>query len=712
MPPENALADREVLSLLRRAWYQQADVTARMKVRRMLINQNAANLESNLTGTLIPPPFNRTSLAIRSMIGEPAKAAQHYASRIGANRPDIEVIPLTMKSDINVSVARHAGEQERMDAQMWEENGGRVAQRKCGWAMTVGGAGFYLTLPRDAAFGLPDRTYYDDKTDDEIATLIRTGKVSAVTVPHPKTGHLVYAEKGDVWAARRKDKMKMQAGTGLFTLEAYPRDMVIFEKDADGLKWAAIIEEVAGDALREGGALARSAAELKGVPLDDRGLYGLMRDSKGAIIGGISRGNPLNTLGDRTGVFTLIRYFDRIEQRVFVASQGSIDGGCEVYRAPHGCTLMGVPTVPVVEIPFMRTDIEVPGMEYATPLQQVFGYVPQINQLLTLSSNKAAFNGIPRWVVELSDGSQLRGEDGEPKIIEQADVPGLSPSEATAWPGTLKQLVIDESGLLERALEIYFARLDAAMPPPVSQGVAGSSSDTAWGTHQLIQEAQQNLMEAADNHAAGVKQIIQMWHGWERDLDVPIYFFGAPGHRKDKRSIRGLVEFDPRNLTDSIQVTQSLDTPSESTVRIQVGMELWMSGLVTDEEFASEYLREQDARQWVIDRYVQLIKNYIVLGQMPANYMPDPNAPPPLFKVVADGIRGMLHYDLLSTSANYADANARTQAQQALQAPQQPQSGVADAAGVAVPGMGLATDVEAQMGARIPAEMPAMPGVM
>ncbi len=715
---------KAILALVRRTWQTNADTAMRMRVRRLLINQTNAALDSNMTGTMIPAPFNKTSLAIRTMIGEPAKAAQHYASRIAANRPNIEVVPLTTKKDISQTVARKAGEQERLDAQMWEENGGRDAQWKMGWAMSVTAAGYYLTLPRDASFGLPDRTYYQDKTDDEIATLIRDGQVAASKVSDHKTGQLVYAEKGDVWYARRKDKMRAQAGTSLFTLEAFPRDMVLREKDVDGIKWAAVIEEVTGSALAPGSDLAISAArqtnavESGRVPEDDVGLYGLFKDEKGAIIGGISRGGPLNSRWNREGVFTLIRYFDRDEQVIVVAAQGSVEGGREVYRGKHGCTINGYPACPVEEVPYMVTDVDVPGLEFTTSLQQVFGYIPQINQLLTLMSNASAFNGLPRWVVELDGGTTLRGEDGEPKEITQADVPGLSPSQATAWPGTLKQLLIDTKSL-EAMLGIYFNRLDASMPPTVAQGDAGGSQDTAWGTHQLIQQAQQNLGQPVDNHAKSVKRIIQRWHGWLRDLDVPVYFFAAPGHRKDRRTLRGLIEFDPSDLTDSIQVTQDLNTPSEATVRIQIGMELWEKGAITDEEFYTDYVRSQDARQSVIDRYVQLIKNYVVLGQLPAGYVPTPGSPPPMITVVADGIRGAIHYELLQSSANYADANARQQAAQAQQSQQSgvPPASIATTAGMAQPGAGMNATLEGQLGSAVPggnapASMVGAPGAM
>ena len=143
-----------------------------LKVRRALINQATAEFsDANSLGTLLPAPFQKTSLAIRTMIGAPAKAAQHYASRIASNRPEISVVPITTKGNISDTVDKMAGAQERLDSQLWVESGGRDCQWQMGWAMSVGGAGYYLTLPRDANFGLPDRITYGDKTEDEIEEL-------------------------------------------------------------------------------------------------------------------------------------------------------------------------------------------------------------------------------------------------------------------------------------------------------------------------------------------------------------------------------------------------------------------------------------------------------------------------------------------------------------------------------------------------------------
>lgn len=694
--------------LLRETKQDNQKVATRLKTRRQLIVRSSNNVDDNLTGTYLPAPFDKTVLALRSMAGEAAKAVQHYASRIAANDPEFQIAPITSKKEITATLDKTASEEERLLASLWEENGGAKRQWDMGMTMTTGGVGYYITGVRDADFGLPDRRYYD--TDEEIELLKREKKITPMKVPHPKTGQWMYAEHGDVWAARRKEAFA-QAGNSLFTLEALPRDMVYVGKDGgtDDIKWAAVIEEINGSDCEPGSEAAIDYARQAGVPEDDVALYGIWKDKSGKIIGGVPKGGPPESFGwSSPRVFTKIRFYNRIEMVTLIAKDGvSFDGAVEVYRCKHGATRQGNPVVPVVEVPMMRTNVNVPGEEFTTPMEPVFAYVPLINQLLTVLSNATMFNGIPRWILELTDGSILRGEDGEPVIVDNAPTPGLDPSEAAAYPGTLRQLLIDVSAMQELAA-IFFERLDACMPAAAATGEAGSSA-AAWQVRLQIQQAQENLRQAVNNHADAVKEIQQMWIGWMRALDLPIYFFSAAGHRSDQRTVRGLIEFDPKDLTDAISVTQSLDSPEEATVRIQQGLELRASGAITWSQFFEEYLRAPDAREAEILMYVQQVVDH-VMGGIPA-------APGSIIQIVSDGVRGQIHYALMEASPNYAIAQAEQAAAQA-QAQLMAQEGaaptsaesaqvgnVAEAAGVREPGMGMATTIEQTLGTSVPGAM-------
>ena len=691
-----------------------------LRVRRALINRDAS-YEPGATGTHIPPPFDKSSLVIRTMIGAPMEAAQHYVSRIAGNRPDIAVAPLSTKMEITDTVARLAGEQERLAAELWNEAGGAEAQNACAWAMTRDGVGYYLTLPRDAGFGLPDRMYVDDS--DEAQTLVKAGKLS----PEPRktpSGKMIYAESGDVWAARRDQSARNRpvAGDSLFTLKAYPRDMVLRERDIDGIRIAAVIEEIAGDKVGPGSEIALSAAKRDLIHPDAMKDYRLLQGADGKIIGGIPQGTPVETNGAVLAAYTLTRIFTRTEQIVMIGAPGSVggwNGGKVVYRGEHGARIQGKAVCPVVEVPFMRTDTEVPGQEFATPLSQVMGYVPLINQLLTLRSNATAYDLIPRWVIELKDGSLLRAADGEPDIVTSEATPGLDPTQAAAYDGTLRQLTIETEGS-DRLIEMYFQKLSEAMPSSASQG-EGGTSEAAWHAHQMIEQSQQVLREPVDNHALAVKQIEQMWYGWLRTLDVPVYFYAAPGQRSKDREIRGLIEFKPEDLTDSIIVTQQLDSPGDAVIRIQIGMQLRQAGAVDDETFFAEYMRVPDSRQAVKDMYKQQVVSH-VMGGIPA-------PPGSIIANVADAVRGQTNFQMLQMFPNFAIATAEQMVAQAQATAQPGQPGaedgqapnngpmggpgtgdggahgshpnVAGAAGVRVPGMGSASTLQQQLGPRV-----------
>ena len=680
----------QMIAEQRRAY---ADVNTSMRVRRSLVSRVVNPADASRVGVYIPAPFNQTSLAIRTMIGEPAKAVQHYASRIAANRPEIECVPFTIKDTVSVTLDKRAGEQERLDAQLWDECNGRQIQWEAGWSMSVGGVAYILTMPRDADFGLPARDYYD-ATDEQVALLRSEGKIGPL---QERAGKLVYAEHGDVWAGRRKNAAKQRAvdGRSLFTMKVYSRDLCVRENDRDGMKWWAGVEEIPFSRCGAGSDVGVAWAKTHGKKMDDWSMYGLFLDENRKVIGGIANGVPMGTTMRKADSFTLIRYFDREEYVIMVAAAGTVEGATEIYRGKHGCRIGGVPAVPVEEIAFYRTDSDIPGCEFSTALEQIFALVPLINQIETLRSNAGAFNLIPRWVVELKDGTVLRGLDGEPKIVNAEQVPGLNPQEAASYPGTLKQLTISTSDT-DELLKVYLEQLANAMPAPVTAGVSGSSAP-AWQVQQLIQQSQETLRQPVDNFARSVQRIIQRWHGWMRQLDTPVYLFAAPGSRKGARTVRGLIEFDPKDLTDAINVTQQLDTPSERSVLVEQGRSLLAQCLITYEDFFRDYMKVQDARQAVIDMYAQQGVNATM---------------PSLIQTAAAAVQGEITYELLNTSPNFALASARQMAAQAQQPavgpdgqPVQPEGGqVPGGEPMAVPGAGMAPTLDQQSG-RPPAPM-------
>jgi hypothetical protein len=567
-------------------------------------------------------------------------------------------------------------------------------------------AGYYLVLPRDMGFGVPTRQYY---SGEEAEILKAEGKISLV--PSTKNGQTVYGEHPDVWAERRKEAAKYRAinGLALFTLEVFPRDMVHVWRDIDGIKAAAVVSEINANECGPGSEIAMSTARKNGIPEDDVGLYGLWKDKAGNIVGGVERGGPLQSGWSRTGYWTLIKFFNRVEGVYLVSAGGSMEGGKEVYRFNHGCEVKGDPACPVVEVPCMSLDTSVSGHEFVGPMSGIFALTPLVNQLMTLFSAAGVFNSIPRWYVELPDGSVLRDDDGKPVLVDNGPTPGLDPKEAAAYPGTLHQLVIDTS-TIEMLLPVYLEQMQNQMPVPATVGNAGDQS-AAWLAQTNIQQAQLTLQQPIQHHIEAVEGILFRCHSWLRTLgDTPVCFFPPASGKAYERGNRGLIEFNPSDLTDAISVHQSLETPDEATIREQMGIELRAQGLIDDRQFFEEYAGEQDPREAEIRMWIQKATNIYMLGSL-AEIPPDSG----LYQLVQQ-IQGRVHYEMLQQSPQYALNTARSMAEQAQMQSQQMQqqdmagmqpppgqegpqgNDVADTAGIRRPGMGMSDTLQQQLG--------------
>ena len=684
--------EKAILSRLRDTSQIYSRINSKMKSRRAIIARVIAeNMSDNDTGTNVIPPFDQSQMIIRSTLGEPAKAVQHYATRLSTNVPQFTVVPLTEKKKLTEGMNRLAGEQERLDAELWQEAcavaGGRGEHQRIAEAMVVGGAGYFLVLPRDLAYGLPDREYFTDLTDESVKEMMGKGELSPSKIKHPKNGKMVYAESGDVWAARRKKALKDQkvAGKGLFMVRALPRDMVLREKDAEGVKWAAVVETVSASTFGPGSAWAMAAAandkDFDGNPAS----YSLMINEKGQVIGGISQGAPDGYPVKGTAQFTFITYVDREELVYLVAGPNQVQGGKEIWRGKHHCKVRGVSSCPIIEVPCIRGDIDLPEYEFMSPLDPLYAVIPNINQMLTMRSNIAVWNATPRFVVELNNGSTLRGNDGEPVAVQSAPTPGMNPEDIAAYPGNVKQLTINATDL-DHAIEIMFNRLDLYMPPPVSTGVAGASAP-AWQVHQLIGQAQEALRQPADNLAYGITEAILMMHSWLRQLDMDVYFWDAPSGRYNSREMRGLIEFKPEDLTDSVVVKLELDTPEDLIVVDQVWQTRLKDGLCTREEYFENGARSQDAYAATIASYGQMVADSLLFGQ------PLPGSS--LLSLVAQRVMGRLKVELPEWSENAARAQSQDMLMEAQEAQALAAAGVSPEQAMAgggqamIPGAGM-----------------------
>jgi len=716
-----AIADRpntKTKDLLLKLQYTRMayrNVNDRMFVRRNLVSRIIGdNLTGNGTGTNVIAPYDEQAMLLRPVLGEPSEAVQNYTGRLTGNAPVLKVTPINSKPAITKTMGRTAGEEERLHSELFREacavSGGEGEYQRAGQAMVLGGVAYVLTLPRDLAFGLPDRIYYPDLSDDEIGTLVRQGELAPSRVAHPRTGQMVYAESADLWANRRKEAMKQNkvAGRGLFMLRALPRDMVLREKDLEGLKWGAVVEEVPSTGFGPGTpwamAAARNDSTYEGAPED----YSLTTNAKGEIIGGLTVGGPLGYYAgiNRPTSFTFITCVDREDLVYLVCGPNDVVGGKEIWRGKHGAMIGGQPVCPLVEIPCVRGDIDLPDYEFMTPLDQLFGIIPSANQLLTLRSNVGIFNGTPRFVATNVDQKFIdAAEEGEPSSPKSAPTPGLDPTQIAMYPGDVVPIQIPAEDLND-AIKIMLDRIDHYMPAQITEGAAGANAP-AWQVHQLIKQAQTKLDQPAKNLAYGITQIHLMWNGWMRQLDVPVVFWSAPGHRKDQRDSKYLIEFDPKDLTDSIEVSIDLNSGEDLIVLDQVGQAKLRDGLITREEYMEVYAREPDAYAATVQSYGQIVADSMLLT--PQQGQPQLG---PVLQMVRDRVMGRLAVELTQWSPNAARATAKDMTMQAQQAGMMAGSGqqptpivagggdvsLANAAGQRAPGIGMAQTLPQQMG--------------
>ena len=668
-----------------------AEYVERMAVRRALIERDSIHTTASKLGIHIPKPYDESEIIIQTIVGEVVEGVQHYAGRIAANPPQ-PIVPRIAegRGSVSDSLEKHAAEQERLLVSIWEAAGGPALQYEIAWAQSAFRVGWYLTLPADAGWGLPDREYYDELSDEEIEELKREGKLTPVPDEDGR-----FMESGAVWTERRRQAAKDNAlnARRLFTLEALSGDMVRARYDQDGVKYAYISEEVPTADFAAGTELAKRAAKHLGAKAGDVDRFSVYIGPDGKVTAGVTEGGERDSASATS--FSLIRFFDREHSYIVVAGAGMAQGGKLIWQAEHGAG-----RVPLVPVPGIRTGSRRVGAEYSSPMESVFAYAPLLNQVETLLSAAAAYNAIPRWVVQKQDGTLLVDPaTGDPKIIVGETVPGLDPAQAQAVEGTVVQLKIDADLLLE-LLKVYAIQMKDAMPSTVSKG-EGATSGPAWTWRQAITQAQEDLKQPTANHAEALAEVWKMWVRWLRLLDVPVYAVTVPGNRG--QNVRGLIEIDPKDLTEWVEVRQSSNTASDRIVLQQHGLELFSGARVIDAEtFFSDYALEDDPHDAELRMWTQRVVD-IVMGVGP------PAPPNTVLAQVVQGVQGRLFLAMMERAPNAALFQAEllaTQAQMQNPAQQgmtvdsiptnmQPEGGnVAAANGMRQPGLGMGESLQ------------------
>ena len=482
-------------------------------------------------------------------------------------------------------------------------------------------------------------------------------------------------------------------GGWLLVLAAYPPDVVYAESDADGVKWAAAVLTVPRTDCGPGSEYAKTHRKYTGSQ-EDESRYGLYRDADGKIRGGVTQGGEDRT-GGQSWTYTIFGTRDEV---YCLMSSSPESVGTLVWAAEHD-----LGDCPFIPVPWYITDSSRPGGEYSSPMEAVFAKAPVLTQLETLLALVAGYNSTARWVIILPDGTaQLLDESsGEPIGVGSTAAIGSQPKQTEVVAGQPFLLTL-EADLLFKLVEFYSAQLKLDLPSDAATGSEGSSG-TVWAMRQMIEQQLALLQEPVENHATAVEGIFRRWmhamrNARERGEIESVYAFPLPTGRKgDKRKPRGLVEFDPAHLVDSIVVSQSTDTAQAKIVKQQSGIEVMTAGLATRRRVLEDYFEDPDARQTDIDITAWGLERFVLYGDTTQI------APQSVLYDVALALRGRISRKLLEMSPAYAIATAEQmagdalaqfrQAQQQMQGsvlPAGPEGGnVAEANGLRQPGIGM-----------------------
>lgn len=694
MPSKPRFTEKKIHAIVRRMRDRRQDWDRDMRVRRMLWERYAeAYVDGNGTGTNITAPFHKSSLIIKSLGGDVVQGLQQYTEIVSSNSPRVIVPPVSIDSDtITKRIDTDAAKQERLLMTLWDNAGGRKAQRKVTWSAMWGRVGWYRTAQRDRAFGLPDRTFYGDMADDELQALKDAGKATPEPIQR-RDGAYSYAESGESYMERRKQAARARAisARSLFTLEALPPDVVYAEYDSDGVKYAAIILEIPSMDCGHGSEYARAHHRLSGSE-EDPEKYGLYYDrGSKRIVGGVTTGGEETGVGE-TWTLTI---FETREETYYLVGSGPDAVGTLVWYAEHDFG-----DCPVVPAPAYHTDSSRAGYEYSSPMEAVFSLASPLNQAMTFVSNIMAFNAMARWVLVREDGKLVPDPDtGDPMIITSDSAIGLDPNVTEVVAGTPQQLTID-GDFVYKVVEFYTDKMSRALPSQAATGQEGAS--TAWGLKQQIAAQFAVLQQPVDNSAEAVKGIFTRWiHALraakaKHEIDT-VYAFALPSKRRNSREIRGLVEFDPERLVDSIVVRQSSATQQSKVVNQQMGIEALQAGVTTRRKMLEDYFEAEDARADDIEIVGYDLAQFVLYGDV-SKVQQDS-----VLYELALMLRGRIQQRMLKLSPQHAIATAESMAQRAQEqfmatqqtpAAQQAQGGnVAEAAGMREAGMGMGMDV-------------------
>lgn len=635
-----------------------------LKARRGLMDFNlAAQVDETLLGLSLPAPFNRSPLRMKIVTGNAVKAVDTLSSAISTNFPRPKVYPVSIHHEkAGKRVRKQGAEQERMLLYLADSLGAKAKQYQVERSATWAGVGWYFTLPRDAAVGLPPRMYFDDYSEAEVEAARKNGV--EIEEVYEADGNRRYAEPAESWLERRKNAARENwaRAAEMVILEAYPSDMVTptFALDGSVLR-AHITMEIPADDLKPGSDFARSAARYAKKMREYDGeekAYGLWLNGKN-VEGGIPAGQEPGTVTGSTS-WTLTIWADREEVYYLCGASGVEGGGKIVWHDEHNGGIC-----PIIPVPFTRTDSRQPGSEFVSATDPIFRLAPTFNALWNMAVAGAGWNSSPRYA-ETGVGRSGDPESGEQTAV--GGVPGADPSVQDVYEGDLTQIIVrleDVIALLDREI----AEIDKLMPSALLTGDAIGGGDTAWALQIQAGQLQQLYKQPVDHHAEAWKQIWTLWVRWMKQLGLPLVAF--PSSKQGE----GLIEIDPESLTEAFTVTQDSADAQMQTIRQQMGIERWQAGLIADEQLFEEFFGSDDPRGDVLKARLQKLSNLILFGD--TSQIKPGSA---LYKVY-ERVQGRLEQQAQRTSPNAAVAAAEAALAEAQQQAAQRQDAMMQQAG-------------------------------
>ena len=666
----------DLTKMIRAREQQYAPWREALKARRGLMDVNlAAGVDEARLGTALPAPFNKSPLRMKIITGNAAQAVTTLAAAVSTNFPRVKVYPVSIHHEkIGKGIKKQSAEQERLLMYLAEELKAKDKQHQVSRSSVWGTVGWYFTLPKPAALGLPPRTYFDDYSAAEREDAKKRG----IEMEEVYDGDKVrYAEPAASWIERRKNAARENwaRASEMVMLEAYPPDMVTpwFALDGTVLR-ASITMEIPTDDLKPGSEFAKSAARhakkhdgYEG----DEDKYGLWLDGKD-VKGGLVAGQEPGT--GKTGSWNLTIFADREEVYYLCGPAGSDGGGKIVFYDEHNGGIC-----PIIPAPFNRNDSRQPGSEFVTALDPIFRLAPAYNALWNEMVAGAGWNASVRYV-ETGVGQ------GNPETGEQtpgATIPGTNdPNVRDVYEGDLTQILVrleDVIAVIDRAI----AEMDKLMPSSLLTGDAVGGGDTAWGLQIQVGQIQQLYKQPVDNHAEAWRLIFTLWVRWMKQLGLPVIAF--PSSKRGE----GLIEIDPESLTEAFTVTQDSADAQMQTIRQQMGIERAEGGYIDDETLFEEFFNSDDPHGDVLKARLQKLKNLILFGDT------SKIQPGSMLYVLAERVQGRLEQMAAEKAPNAAVAQAEAMLAESKQQAMAEQQAM----------------IESQMPQTAAPPMPGMPGV-